>query len=1058
MIMGCKYFGLEKFELNNIETKSDWILSMSKQLSNVNLIFWLQAYSFWSTSDNNPFIAAKWNHGLQTNVDELFGAEKGAFIYTAIHSVLQPGTDGDCVVMVYIREHNISGLMIPCDIPFTADWICKYQLRLHNPSLSRIYPSIRCRERAVLIGDTCNEYKLVPSVKNGMTCLDTKPYILYLNNIFANNDINVILNIGCAIMNENDTDVQDNITFQDGIVNYRLINVKTLQLQENNTYFSICGPNMQQCDDGSCRTQSIICMSNFGCAPSLCACMVGTKLTYNTDYCRHQCPPGICICAPLMFQCSGGGCIPYFHVCDDVYHCADSSDEFCIAHTSLKYLSRNSHRDFSSQLYQWCVGFFCSSGSCFDVPFVNDLIPECSDATDEYHSLSMKYNGSQYSCTDVQQIPCIPGHSKCFELSHLCVYDHDNFGHISYCRDGAHLLNCRFVKCTNSFKCRRSYCIPLRKVCDGVPDCNNGEDEISCHNNICPGYLKCSGVEFCIHPNEVCDGFSHCPHGDDEKFCDIFGCPMGCTCLGHAAVCTEVRHIGIPKFPFPDMIYLSVGWNFEFVLSFANLSSLSKLIILDLSNSKLLDICSSLLEDYLFYDWLHALYLQNNGIKYITSHCFDKLPSLLVINFGGNNILNIANDAFSGISLDFLILNNALIFPLSWRWINSFHSLKILNIRGVKLNYQIHTALNRLETLETIYNDDARICCILKNVKGCHGPMKTHVECFQLLSHPVVGPALVSFAASNLIFVIITMGFVKKLFAGSRPVQFLLYNVILINRSLSILYVLVIATIDVHIGKYYIFWNTSIFSKALCQAISIMYSVGMIMSNLATTFRDHITCMAVRHMLYVENDDYSKAKIFLSLSFFLIIAGLAIFPLLPEKNIPFQEIEKHACSSSLVFLGYASKWAAIGLVLVCIMILSALTYSILTYCAIYRKTYLSGKCVQTVTSSESGINRPKLIKLLKVLVHSAMFRSLECMPVLCTGFAKLFGSYIRLDIQLILILISVMCGFCNNTIIPVWYPMLTKRYKWVIFGWIVKMRSNMNTYTSVITWSWHTMV
>ena len=223
--------------------------------------------------------------------------------------------------MVYISEHNISGLMIPCNIPFTADWICKYQIRLHNPTLTRVYPSLRCRVRAVLIDGTCFEYKLVPSVKNGMTCIDNKPYISYLNNIFVNNDINVILNIACAIMNENDTDVQDNITFQDGIVNYRLINVKTLQLQENDTYFSICGPNMQQCDDGSCRTQSIICMSNFGCAPSLCACMVGTKLTYNKDYCRHQCPPEICTCAPLMFQCSGGGCIPYFHVCDDISLC-----------------------------------------------------------------------------------------------------------------------------------------------------------------------------------------------------------------------------------------------------------------------------------------------------------------------------------------------------------------------------------------------------------------------------------------------------------------------------------------------------------------------------------------------------------------------------------------------------------------------------------------------------------------------------------------------------------------------------------------------------------------
>ena len=483
---------------------------------------------------------------------------------------------------------------------------------------------------------------------------------------------------------------------------------------------------------------------------------------------------------------------------------------------------------------------------------------------------------------------------------------------------------------------------------------------------------------------------------------------------------------------FQDMIYLSVGGDYEFVLSFANFFSLSRLIILDMSNSMLLDICPSLLEDYVFYDWLHALYLQNTRIKYITSHCFSKLPSLLIINFRGNNIIHIANDAFSAISLYVLILSNALTFPLSGRWINSFHRLNTLNIRGVKLNYQSRAAVNSFEALKTVYTDDARICCILQNIKGCHEPMKTHVECFQLLSHSVLGPAVVSFAALNLIFMIITMGFVRKLFSGSRPVQCLLRNVILINRSLSVLYVLIIATIDVYSRKHYILWYTSILSIALCQALYIMHTVGIVISNLSTTFRDHITCMAVRHLLYVENDDYTKAKIFLSLSFFLITTGIAMFPLSLDKNIPFQEIENHACSSSLGFSVYASKWAAIGPVLVCIIILSSLAYSNLTHCAIYRKTYPSGKFAQAVTSSESGMFRPKLFKLLKTLVPSTMFRSLECMPVLCIGFAKLCGTHIRLNIQLISILISVICGCCNSTITPVWYPMLTKRYKWAI--------------------------
>ena len=128
------------------------------------------------------------------------------------------------------------------------------------------------------------------------------------------------------------------------------------------------------------------------------------------------------------------------------------------------------------------------------------------------------------------------------------------------------------MKCTNSFKCPGFYCIPLRQVYDDVYDCRDGEDEVGCQNNICPCYLKCSGVEFCIHPTEVCDDYSHCPYGDDEKLCDIHGCPMGYTCLWRSLLCRDTRLTYIPEVPLLDVIYLSVGLNSDFELTFANLS------------------------------------------------------------------------------------------------------------------------------------------------------------------------------------------------------------------------------------------------------------------------------------------------------------------------------------------------------------------------------------------------------------------------------------------------------------------------------------------------------
>ena len=379
-----------------------------------------------------------------------------------------------------------------------------------------------------------------------------------------------------------------------------------------------------------------------------------------------------------------------------------------------------------------CFDFACLSGNCIDVQLVNDLIPDCIDADDEFHSLSMKYGSANFRCEDVEDIPCFPGHSKCFGINKLCLYDRDNSGHISYCRDGAHLRNCIYVQCTGAFKCPLSHCIPLRKVCDGIYDCYNGEDEYNCHKNICPGYLKCQGVEFCIHPTEVCDGYNHCPHGDDEELCDIVSCPSGCTCLGHSASCRDNRFSYIPKFPFQDIIYLSIGLNNACISTFANLSVLSTLVTFDLSRSMIFNICPAFQADYNVYKSLHVLSLRHNNINHLSPTCFTKLLSIRAISLQGNPLISIADDAFGGVTLNVLIIRNTLLISLSNKWINGFHDLKILDIRGVELIDLQENAVYGLNKLEMIYTDDIRLCCVLKNVHGCHEDKMGGVGCHLL--------------------------------------------------------------------------------------------------------------------------------------------------------------------------------------------------------------------------------------------------------------------------------------------------------------------------------------
>ena len=237
----------------------------------------------------------------------------------------------------------------------------------------------------------------------------------------------------------------------------------------------------------------------------------------------------------LYFMTFEKHCLPFINVCDGFKHFPNGEDELC----NDKRVQDN--KENSQKLFE------CDSGKFIPEKYVNDLIPDCEYSEDEtnYYKLSIDENYWLNRCESVDMLPCESGTTTCFNRKHICMYDKDENNALMFCRNGAHLLHCKDFQCSASFKCSDSYCIPYKRVCDGINDCQDGQDEGFCENYVCRGMFKCKNQTFCISQVSVCDGVADCPFEDDELNCEKFRCLRGCDCLNMAIFCQDIDLLDI---------------------------------------------------------------------------------------------------------------------------------------------------------------------------------------------------------------------------------------------------------------------------------------------------------------------------------------------------------------------------------------------------------------------------------------------------------------------------------------------------------------------------------